>query len=250
MVPPVAMIASQAAFLAAHHCSIGLPRCPATTVKYSDAPVGYTCEMWHITSAGVPDSANDGRERFGDGGLQRGKVRPVGGGLEGLAERAGGQQGVAQVRGGEPATLPGLRGCLAQRRAAVGFQQRARLGLPALGVFLGALEQGQPQAAAGDLVFADRFGGGEVDPGLGLVGEPHDGGTGADLGDRAQRRGPGGEIGERPRLVPGHLRRRVHPQAHLGDDAEDALRADRQLAQVRAGRRRRDPPQIQRARPG
>src|SRR6476620_5468193 len=59
MVPPVRMIASEAAAFALRHCSIGLPRCPATTVKYSDAPVGYTCEMWHSTSAGVPDSASE-----------------------------------------------------------------------------------------------------------------------------------------------------------------------------------------------
>src|SRR4029078_10822855 len=59
MVPPVRLIASEAAAFALRHCSIGLPRCPATTVKYSDAPVGYTCEMWHSTSAGVPDSASE-----------------------------------------------------------------------------------------------------------------------------------------------------------------------------------------------
>src|SRR3954468_19306808 len=58
MVAPVRIIASDAAVFALRHCSIGLPRCPATTVKYSDAPVGYTCEMWHSTSAGVPVSAS------------------------------------------------------------------------------------------------------------------------------------------------------------------------------------------------
>src|SRR5215204_5933928 len=57
MVAPVRTIASDAAALALRHCSIGLPRWPATTVKYSDAPVGYTWEMWHNTSAGVPVSA-------------------------------------------------------------------------------------------------------------------------------------------------------------------------------------------------
>src|SRR5439155_25103935 len=59
MVAPVRAIASDAAAFALRHCSVGLPRCPATTVKYSDAPVGYTCEMWHSTSAGVPDSASE-----------------------------------------------------------------------------------------------------------------------------------------------------------------------------------------------
>src|SRR5215470_7837144 len=58
MVPPARIIASDAAAFALRHCSIGLPRCPATTVKYSEAPVGYTCEMWHSTSAGVPVSAS------------------------------------------------------------------------------------------------------------------------------------------------------------------------------------------------
>src|SRR6201991_2665029 len=57
MVAPLRIIASDAAVFALRHCSIGLPRCPATTVKYNDAPVGYTCEMWHSTNAGVPVSA-------------------------------------------------------------------------------------------------------------------------------------------------------------------------------------------------
>lgn len=39
MVPPLAMIASQALVLADFHCSATSPRCPATMVKYSDAPV-------------------------------------------------------------------------------------------------------------------------------------------------------------------------------------------------------------------
>src|SRR5258705_19031 len=54
MVAPVRTIASDAAAFALRHCSIGLPRCPATTVKYSDAPVGSTCEMWHSPGAAVP----------------------------------------------------------------------------------------------------------------------------------------------------------------------------------------------------
>ena len=68
--------------------------------------------------------------------------------------------------------------------------------MPALDVFLGALEHGDSQAAPGDLAIADGFGGGEIDSRLGLVGEPKDGGAGGILGDSAQRRGPGGEIGE------------------------------------------------------
>src|SRR4029079_4064103 len=58
MVAPTRIIASDAAALALRHRSIGLPRWAATTVKYSDAPVGYTCEMWHNTNAGVPESAS------------------------------------------------------------------------------------------------------------------------------------------------------------------------------------------------
>src|SRR5271166_3989051 len=40
----------------------------------------------------------------------------------------------------------------------------------------------------------------------------------------------------------------MHPNPHPGDDAEDALRPDQQLPQVRAGRRLRCAAEIQRAR--
>ena len=98
------------------------------------------------------------------------------------------------------------------------------------------------------LLFADALGGGEVDAGLGLVGEPDDGRAGAGLHDGAQRVGAGGEVGERPRLVAGGLRHRVYPNAHAGDDPEHALRADHQLAQVRACRRLRRTAEIEHAR--
>ena len=92
MVAPVRIIASDAAAFALRHCSIGLPRCPATTVKYSDAPVGYTCEMWHSTSAGVPDSASEVVSASVTAALSAGNVGPVGRGLERLAQRARRQQ--------------------------------------------------------------------------------------------------------------------------------------------------------------
>ena len=97
-------------------------------------------------------------------------------------------------------------GRLAQRRAAAGLQHRPGLGVPALDVRLGALERRDRQAAAGDLLLADALGGGEVDAGLGLVGQPDHGRPGAGLDDRAQRVGAGGEVGERPRLVAGGRR--------------------------------------------
>ena len=100
------------------------------------------------------------------------------------------------------------------------------------------------------LLLADALGGGQVDAGLGLVGQPHHGRAGAGLRDGAQRVGAGGEVGERPRLVAGGCRHRVHPHAHAGDDAEHALGADEQLAQVRARRGRRRPAEVEHARRG
>jgi hypothetical protein len=40
IVAPAAVIASEAAVLAARHCATGSPDWRAITVKYSDAPVG------------------------------------------------------------------------------------------------------------------------------------------------------------------------------------------------------------------
>ena len=92
MVAPVRTIASDAAVFALRHCSIGLPRCPATTVKYNDAPVGYTCEMWHSTSAGVPVSASAVVSASVTAAFSARNVGPVGGGLERLAQRTRRQQ--------------------------------------------------------------------------------------------------------------------------------------------------------------
>ena len=83
-----------------------------------------------------------------------------------------------------------------------------------------------------------------VDAGLDLVGHPDNCWAGAGLGYRPQGRGPGREVGKRPRLVADGFGYPVDPQPHLGDDAEDSLRADQELAQVWARRRRRHPAQI------
>ena len=112
----------------------------------------------------------------------------------------------------------------------------------------GALEHRDGQAAAGDAVLADALGGREVDAGLRLVGEPDHGRPGAGLHDGAQRVGAGGEVTERPRLIPRGLRHRMYPNAYAGDDPEHAFRADHQLPQVRARRRLRRTAEIEHAR--
>ena len=117
--------------------------------------------------------------------------------------------------------------------------------MPARDVRVGALEHGDRQASAGDLLLADAVGGRQVDPGLGLVGQPDHGGPGAGLHHRAQRVRSGGEVRERPRLVAGRLRYGVHAHANAGDDAQRALRADQQLPQIRSGRRLRGPAQVE-----
>ena len=75
----------------------------------------------------------------------------------------------------------------------------------------------------------------QVDAGLGLVGQTHHGGRGPGLDDGAQRGGAGLEVGERPGLVPGAFGTGCTRSAHLGDDAESALGAERT---TRAGRGR------------
>ena len=141
-----------AAVLAVRHCSIGLPRCPATTVKYSDAPVGYTWEMWHSTSAGVPDSASAVRQRLGHGGLERGDVGPVGGRLERLAQRARRQQRVAQVGRAEPAVLPGAGRVLARAMCRRAAASSARVSACLLSAWASVPSNTvMRQAAAGDL---------------------------------------------------------------------------------------------------
>ena len=175
MVAPVRIIASDAAVFALRHCSIGLPRCPATTVKYSDAPVGYTCEMWHSTNAGVPVSASAVVSASVTAAFSAEMLDQLVAVSRVSHKRAGRQQRVAQVRRVEAAVLPCARRRLAKRRAAMGGQQRPGLGVPALDVRLGSLEHRDREAAAGDAVLADALGGGQVDAGLGFVGEPDDG---------------------------------------------------------------------------
>ena len=101
--------------------------------------------------------------------------------------------------------------------------------MPAPDVRLGSLEHGDRQAATGYGVFADAVGGGQVDAGLGFVGEPDDGRAGTGLGDRAQSVGAGGEVGELPGLVAGGGRYWVNAHADAGDDAEHAFGSDHQL---------------------
>ncbi len=211
IVAPHRTIAAEAAVFAFCHCSIGFPRCPATTVKYSEAPVGYTCEMWHSTSAGVPDSASGGRQRLCHGCLQRVEVRPARRRLERFAQCSRRQQGIPKVGRTEAAVLPRQGGRLAEGGAAVGLQHRTGLGVPARGVLRGALEEGDAEAAAGDGLLADVLGGGEVDARLGFVGQPDHGRTRAGLDDGAQSRGAGGEVRKGPRLVPRDLWHRVYP---------------------------------------
>ena len=97
-----------------------------------------------------------------------------------------------------------------------------------------ALVAGDHQAAARGLA-ADLAGVGEVDRGLGLVGEPQHGRQQPGLGQGAHR---GRTVDERrpaPALVDLHLGQRAHPHGHRGDHAEGALGAQEQLAQVRTG---------------
>ena len=179
--------------------------------------------MWHITSAGVPDSASDVVSASVTAALS--------------AEMLDQSVAVSSVSQSAPAASSESRRYGAANRpcshAWAGpspsdvppwASSSARVSACLLSACsLVPSNSGRSQAAAGDLVFADRLGGGEVDAGLGLVGKPHDGGAGAGLDDRAQRRGPGREVREGPRLVAGGFRHRVHPQPHLGDDAEACL---------------------------
>src|ERR1700747_2563279 len=133
------MIALQAAVLAARPWSIGFPRWPATTVKYSEAPVAYTCEMWHSTSAGVPDSASavvsaSVTAVFSAGILDQSV------GVSSVSQRAPAgrqaarKQRVAQARRPDPAVLPGPSRGFAQRRAAQSCDELPGFGVPAFGM--------------------------------------------------------------------------------------------------------------------
>ncbi len=82
---------------------------------------------------------------------------------------------------------------------------------------------------------ADRRRVGQVDRGLGLVGEPDDRGQQARLGEGAHRFGAGVEARPPPALVRRHGGRPTHAHGHRGDDAEGSFRAEQQLAQVGAG---------------
>src|ERR1700730_13126198 len=178
--------------------------------------------MWHSTSAGVPVSANafvsaSVTAAFSAGSLDQSAA------VSRVSHRAPADSSESRRYGA--ANRPS-----SQRPPAPGRQHRAGFGVPALDVLLGALDHGDAQAATGDLAFADRLRGGEIDPGLDLVGEPNDGGAGGILGDGAQGRGPGFEVGERPSLVADGFRDPVHAQPHPGDDADGSLRAAEQAS--------------------
>ena len=86
------------------------------------------------------------------------------------------------------------------------------------------------------------LGGGQVDAGLGLVGQSDHGGAGTGLRDGPQRRRRRSRSRGTTTPRSGGLGDRVHPQPHPGDDAEHALGPDEQLAQVGTRRRRRGAP--------
>ena len=99
-----------------------------------------------------------------------------------------------------------------------------------------ALVAGDHQAATRRLARRSRRRlGRQVDRGLGLVGQAQDGRQHPGLGQGPHRVGTGRERRPAPALVDLDLGQLADPHGHLGDDAEGALRAEEQLAQVRAG---------------
>ncbi len=82
--------------------------------------------------------------------------------------------------------FPAFAGASPSEVAPLAPQQRGGLGVAALGVGAVPLEHGDRQTAAGDGLLADALGGGQVDPGLGLVGQPDHRRAGAGLDDGAQ----------------------------------------------------------------
>ncbi len=141
----VAMIASNL-FLAAGHCSIGSPRCPATTVKYSDArrwdaraTRGITSRCTPMRPAVVSASVTAAFGCWTTPWRSRGSRESLRGNRS------------PQIRAGPtaiPRPPPVLRPTVPPRAAS-----NARVSACLLGVFLGALRTGDPQTAAGDLGF-------------------------------------------------------------------------------------------------
>ena len=119
--------------LTARHCSISSPsRWRAMNVKYSDAPVSYRCETWHITSPGVPCACERALDRArSPRRAARSHVRPPRGGLQRLDHHAVGEQLVAQVRRREarPAATP-RPASAPTASAAVAARQRERARAP------------------------------------------------------------------------------------------------------------------------
>ena len=182
--------------------------------------------------------AERGLERLLHAGVERLAVGPERRRLERLDQDADVEHRVAEVRRVEAAVRPGLAGAFADRRTAQAGEQRGDRGALRLDRGWGALVAGDHQAAAGRLS-ADLVGAREIDRGLGLVGEAEDGRQHPGLGQRPHRVGTDRERRPAPPLVDLHLGQLPDPHGHLGDHAEGALRAEEQLAQVRAGGVRR-----------
>ena len=168
-------------------------------------------------------------------GVQRVGVGPERRGLEGLDEDADVEQRVAQVRRVEPAVRPGLARAVALGAAAEGGQRLGHGGPAGLDLRGGALVTHDHQAGALGAALADGVGAGEVDRGLGLVREPQDGGQQALLRQVAHRVAALGERRPAPALVDLDLGEPADPDGDGGDDAEGALGAEHELAQVGAG---------------
>ena len=174
-----------------------------------------------------------------------------GGRLERLHHHAAVEQLVAQVGPGVAAAQPRLPRAAAEQHPAAGPQQRPSAGAAALHVLLVALEAEDRQAAA--LVAAHAqvappepllpaAGGreGHRQARLVLVREPAHVGRGVRLLHHPERLAALGEAAERPALVAARRGRGPHAQRGLGDHAQHALGAHHQLAQARAGGRRRE----------
>ena len=227
------------------------PRCAATTVKYSDAPVGYTCEMWHSTRAAVPDSDSavvsaSVTAAFSAAMLDQfvavSRVSHSAPAASSASRRYGApNRPCSHARAGaSPSDVPPWATSTARVSA-------CRLSVCAA-VPSNTVIARQPPAIC---LFADVLGGGEVDAGLGLVGQSDDGGAGAGLGDgravRRRRSRSRGTTTPRSAVDSGTGCTR---SAHRRDDAEHALGPNEQLAQVGTRGRRRGATEVEHARRG
>ena len=200
--------------------------------------------MWQATSGAWA------RRTSPDGAVEGEELRPRRRGLERLDQDAAVHQLVAHVGAVEARAHPGAPRGLPERHAA-GVAQRLGRRLAAHAHALlrprpahdgqraarhPARAQVGPQRAR---AHAAQAGHADAQPGLVLVGEPRHVGRGAALLQAPQRLGARAEAREHPALVARQLGRRAHPQRHLGDGAQHALRAHDEPAQLRARGARR-----------